>query len=296
MESEKVQPVSALMSDAWHQAVEKHVLLYQLLTNLAAVIVFSVIAAIAGVMLGSASAIGKVFGFVLGLVALGAGGLIMASGAAAIMQRTFYPPASSYDSPWRSLLIFFKRNCSALSSGYGVHLAVFVGIVCILLIPATAAWSTLGRILYAILLIPMALVAACGVLFFVIGATVLPAEVALRQRGLRQTLSGILGRGVQRFWHLLRSLGLAYIAAVLVASPILLLINASVGLMLMLVRFVTYTNPAEGGVWILAGYFLLLLIAIALTLPMAFFNVIVGLRYRELVQAEEADVVIAVET
>jgi hypothetical protein len=139
MDSQRLEPECDSLSEAWQRAINTRILLYQLLTNLAALIAFSLLGAIAGILLSTGAAVGVVFGFLVGLIAIGLAGLVMASGAAAILHSVFFPPSSPYDSMWKSSLAFLKRNCAALSSGYGVSFAVFVGVVLVLLVPAATA-------------------------------------------------------------------------------------------------------------------------------------------------------------
>jgi len=289
MDRQELDKELDFLSDACGKATEKYVLAYQLVANLLAIIVLSLIGTIALKLLAG-GAVGKTFGFIIGVIALGAAGIILAAGAGAVHRRVFSPSPSSYESPWQAPLQFFHRNCSALSGGYGIFYAGFVALVCILLIPAAVAGvPAVGQVLFAVLLIPMVLMAAAGVLSFLVGMFVVPAHVALREQDLKRTVGAVFGNTFRKLLNCLYCLGSAFVAAVLVGLPVFALLSVSLFCVNGLVLSVTGAVLTESGAIVVASFFKAILIAAAAALPMAFFNVIVGLRYRETVGPEEED-------
>jgi len=286
MDREKLDKELNFLSDACGKATERYVLAYQLIANLLAVIVLAVVGTIALTLLGKGT-FAKIVGFIIGVIALGGAGIILASGAAAVHRRMFSPPSSSYESPWQPLLQFLRRNCCALSGGYGIFFAAFVAIVCILLIPAALARvPVVGPVLFAVLLIPMTLIAAAGVLSLLVGTFVVPADVALREKDLKSTTITVFGNTFRQLLNCLRCLGGAYVAAFLVALPIFALLGASVFCVKGIAFAVIGVVITESGALVVASFFMSVLVAGAATLPLALFNVIVGLKYREILASK----------
>jgi|GEM_PF-3338313 len=295
MDREKLDKELDFLSDACAKATERYVLAYQLIANVLAVIVLTVVGTIALTLLGK-GAFAKILGFIIGAIALGSAGIILASGAAAVHRRIFSPPASSYESPWQPLLQFLQRNCSALSGGYGIFFAAFVAIMCILLVPAAVARvPAVGPVLFAVLLIPMVLVAAVGVLSLLVGTFVVPADVALREQDVKGTATTVFGNTFRKLLNCLRCLGSAYVAAFLVGLPIFALLGVSLFCVKGIAFAVVGVVITESGALVVASFFMAILIGVAATLPMAFFNVIVGLRYREIVASQEEETASDVE-
>ena len=297
MDCQKLDKEFDLLSDAFDKAREKYVLAYQLIANLLAALVLSIVGGIALMLLGKESVVATFFGFIIGVIALGAAGLVLSAGAGAVHRRVFAPPESSYESPWEAALKFLRHNCPALSGGYCVAYATLLVVACILLVPAGVANPKLllGQIIYALLLIPMVAVAAVGVFALLVGIFAMPAEVALREQSATTTINKFLAGAFRRTRKCLCPFAIAFVAAVLVALPIFALLYVAsyfLRTLTLTVAGVEFDNIASS----LIDFFSCLIIAAAATLPMAYFTVIVGLKYRRATEAEEEDIPIDSET
>ncbi|NQT21654.1 MAG: hypothetical protein HQ592_18255 [Planctomycetes bacterium] len=289
MDCEKLDKEFDLLSEAFVKARDKYVVAYQLIANLLAALVLSVVGGIALMLLGKQGSVAAFFGFIIGVIALGAAGLILSAGAGAVHRRVFFPPESSYESPWESAPQFLRRNCTALAGGYCVAYAALVVAACILLIPAGAAkpgsWL-LGQVMFAVLLIPMVIVAAAAIFTLLVGIFAVPAEVALREQDTKTTVNRFVSGAFRLPRNCLCHFAIAFVAASLVALPIFTLLRASSLFLYALagaVAGVTFTGVPIA----LMAFFSSLLIAAAAALPMAYFTVIVGLKYRKAAEAEE---------
>ena len=288
MDRQKLDKELGFLSDACRHTTEKYVLAYQVVTNLLAVAVLAVIGAIALMLLQSGTA-AKALGFVVGVIALGATGIILASGAGAIHRRIFFPPASSYESAWQTPLQFLQRNCRALLGAYGAFFGAFIVLILILLIPAGAAGiGALGQVMFALLLMPMVIVVAAGLLSLLVGIFVVPADVALREQDVTKTATDVFDNTFRNLTNCLYCLGIAFVISFLVALPIFALLRASISCVIGLAAFVGGVRFDYSAVRIVA-FFSAVLVALAAALPMACFNVIIGLKYREIVRASEED-------
>lgn len=292
MDCQKLDKEFDLLSDAFDKAREKYVLAYQLIANLLAALVLSVVGGIALMLLGKQNVVAAFFGFIIGVIALGSAGLILSAGAGAVHRRVFTPPESSYESPWDTALKFLRQNCPALTGGYCVAYAVVVVVACILLIPAGAAspkLGLLGQIMFALLLIPMMAVAALAIFSLLVGVFVMPAEVALRKQDAKTTINKFLAKTFRRPRKCLSLFAIAFVAAALVALPIFALLYVSslfLRTLALTVAGVQFGDIASS----LITFFSYLIVAAAAALPMAYFTVIVGLKYRRATEVEEEDI------
>jgi len=228
-----------------------------------------------------------VLGFAVSLVGLAISLLFLAAGAAAISRRVFTSQDSSYDTIWRALLVYIRHNWRSLLAMFGTCMAVFVVLVLLLLIPITAARTggNFGLFIKEFLYIPIILVAAAAILSLLFATFIVPAETALHESGFRRTCIALTGSNYKRPLHCIAILAEAFVAAALVALPIFVLLGLASWLVMLLT--LTVADAWHGYLSTVEIFMFLVLLAAVLTLPVAYFSIIVARKYRSLVREEE---------
>ena len=270
-------PLSFLIH-ACEQAVRRPVIGCQLVANVIAAGELYVVGSVALWLLEHGTA-AKVAGFILGLAGVGLAGLILAAGALAVNRALHGPPRTPHEVD--EALVFIRNNLFALVQSYIAFFAIFVLVACVLLIPTAAArLGAFGQMVYAPLVIPMLIVAAAGVLALVTGMTIVPADLAAYERDFAPTFRASAAYVVRQSGRYAWSLYRAVIASVVVALPIVLLAWLAAGLLNELAGPVggveLYALPHR--LWEMSWA---MVIGVIVALPLACFNTIVGLEYRQ---------------
>jgi len=285
---EKLEAELKRISAAWHAACDRHVLSLQVPANVAAAAIAGACGIIALLLLHSGG-LAPVLGFVIGVAGFGAAGLALALCAAAVHRRAYFPPSSSYEQPWHNAWKFLQHNFRAAAGGFGVCYSIFILLFCLLLIPAgVARLSEQAQHLFAVLLVPLALIAAAGVLAVIYGVFVVSAEVALNERSLAATLRAVFGRSPCRCCSLLRSFAGALAAAFLAALPPVALLALSLAVLKVAATVVAGINFTSGARIVMMSFALILLAAAAAPAT-ALFTVMIGDAWRDLCELEETD-------
>jgi len=277
-----------VLGKSWNSVVDRGVLSLQFIMNLITVFVLSLLGIIGiGWMLEGGWL--AVLGFVVSLVGLAISLLFLAAGAAAINRKVLMSQDSSYDTIWRALLVYVRHNWQTLLAMFGICMAVFVVLVLLLLIPITAARTggNFGLFIKELLYIPIILIAAAAILSLLFGTFIVPAETALHERGFRRTCIALTGTNYSRPLHCIAILAEAFVAAAVVALPIFVLLGLAESLVRLLTLVVAGVPPGDWPLEI-AVFMRMVLLAAVLTLPVAYFSIIVARKYRSLVHEEEA--------
>ena len=278
MHDDNTEKPLVLLIHACEQAARRPALVYQLAANVVAAGELYVGGSVA-LWLLEHGPVAKVAGFILGLASVGAAGLVLAAGALAVNRALLRPPLPRHELD--EALVFICNNFIALVQSYIAFFALFVLAACVLLIPTAAArLGALGQLVYAPLVIPMLIVAAGAVLALVTAITVVPAELAARECDFTSTFRASFAYAVRQSRQYAESLYRAAIASVLVVLPVALLAWLAA-------KMLNELAGPVGGVELYAVPYHLwqmswaIVIGVIAALPMACFNVIVGLNYRQ---------------
>ena len=278
MPDEKLEQQLRFLADACGRAARRQIVVCQAAGNVAAAIVLYAAGMIALWLLEQSPA-AKVAGFILGLTAIGAAGLLLAATAAAVNRRIISPPGNPWD--FRHDLVFLRNNALGLIQSYAPFFAMFALALCVLLIPIAAArMGAIGQFLYAPLLIPMVAAAAAGILALLIGMVLVPAELAFGEKDWMGTFRAVLGHILRRPGACAWEFHAAAVASALVALPLVALTVAAYWLLNELSGPVGSVEMDLAAPQFLRDAAWAILIAAVAALPMACFNTIIGFAYR----------------
>ena len=277
MADEKLEQQLTLLADACGRAARWRVVACQAAGNVAAAIVLYAGGTFALWLLEQSPAV-KVAGFIFGLAAIGAAGLILAVAAVAVNRRIISPNGDPWD--LRHDLVFLRNNSLGLVQSYAPFFAVFSLVLCVLLIPIAAArMGTIGQLLYAPLLIPMVAAAAAALLALLVGIVLVPAELSSGEKDWMGTFRAVLAYLLKRPGGCAWELAGAFAVAAVVALP-------PAGLTVAACWLLNELSGPVGGVelGLVAGLLhdasWAIMVGIIAALPMACFNASVGFAYR----------------